>query len=214
MYRTLTIAAMLALTGCASAVYDSLERRGIDARSVLTERVADARGDALAAAAKIEFAAAALTAVKGLDGPALARKLDAARGSAQDAAVAAQDVRLSADTVGASGARYFRGWEEEIGLYQTPGEQEAAAAKLKSQAEAHKRLGGAFSAANLRLSPALTLLNDEIAVLRENPTSGVVAASRSARIDAAASASAEAAAALRAAGGEADRFLTVLNSSR
>jgi hypothetical protein len=211
MLRTLTIAALLALAGCASAVYDSLERRGVDAKSVLVDRVGDARDDALAAASKIEAAAGALAAAKGLEGPALARQIDLARAGAQDAAVAAQDLRLSTDTVGASGARYFTEWEEEIGLYQTRAEQDAAAAKLKAQAEAHRKLGAALGAASLRLSPALTILNDEVAVLRKNPTSGVVVASRAARIDAASASAAEAAAALRGAGAEADRFLAALN---
>lgn len=212
MFRTLTIAALLALTGCASAVYDSLERRGVDAKIVLLDRVGEARNDALGAATKIESAAATLAAAKGLEGPALARQIDSARAYTQDAAVAAQDLRLSTDTVGASGARYFREWEEEIALYQTPAEQGAAAAKLKAQADAHKRLGGALSAASLRLSPALAILNDEIAVLRKNPTSGVVVASRAARIDAASAAAAEAAASLRDAGAEADNFLAALNA--
>ncbi len=212
MLRTLMIAVMLILTGCASAVYDSLERRGVDAKTVLIGRVGDAREDALGAAAKVEIAAAALKAAKGLEGPALARQIDTARAGAQDAAVAAQALRLSADTVGASGARYFEEWEEEISLYQTPEEQDAAAAKLKAQAEAHRRLGGALGAASLRLSPALTILNDEIDVLRKNPTSGVVVASRAARIDAAGAAAAEASASLRGAGAEADRFLAALNA--
>jgi hypothetical protein len=210
MLRALMIALMLALSGCASAVYDSLERRGVDAKTVLTDRVADARDDALAAASKLDAAGAALAAAKGLDGPALARQLDLARASAQDAAVAAQDVRLSTDTVGATGARYFREWEEEIKLYQTPAEQDAAGAKLKSQGEAFGKLGGALRAANLRLSPALTLLNQEVGVLRENPTRGLVVTSRSAQIEAAGAAAQDAASALRAAGTEADRFLAAL----
>ncbi len=214
MLRRLTIAAFaLAAAGCASAVYDSLERRGVDAKSVLADRVADARDDASSAATKIEAAGAALRAAKGLEGAALARQIDGARGRAQDAAVAAQDLRLAADTVDAAGDRYFREWEEEIGLYETASERAAAASRLKAQSEAHRKLGGALGAASLRLSPALTLVNDEIAVLRKNPTSGVVAASRAARIDAAGAAAAEAAKTLRGAASEANAFLAALNSA-
>ncbi len=193
--------------GCASAVYDSLERRGVDSKTVLEGRVREAREDALAAASKLDVASAALAAAKGLEGASLARQIDAARAGAQDAAVAAQDVRLSADTVGASGARYFRKWEEEIALYDTAAERDAAADRLKSQAAAHKRLGGALGAASLRLSPALTLLNEEVAALRRNPTSGVLVKSRADRIDAAGASAGEASAALREAAAEADRFL-------
>lgn len=212
MFRILSIAAMLAAAGCASAVYDSLERRGIDARSVLQSRVVEAQTDASAAAAGIEAAVSALVATRGLEGAPLARQIDAARANAQAAAVAAQDVRLSTETAGAAGARYFREWEEEIGLYETEAERAAAAARLDSQAKALADLSASLRAAGLRLSPALVLVNDEIAVLRKNPTSGVVVTSRAARIDAAARAAAEAAVSLRAAASEADRFLAALKS--
>lgn len=215
MLRHLTIAAFaLAAAGCASAVYDSLERRGIDARTVLADRVADARNDASDAAAKIEAAGGALRAVKGLEGAALARQIDSARAAAQDAAVAAQDLRLSNNTVSAAGARYFREWEEEIGLYESAAERQAAAARLKAHIEGHRKLGGALDAASLRLSPALTLINDEVAVLRKNPTSGVVVASRAARVDAAGAAATEAAGTLRGAAAEADRFLSALSAAQ
>jgi len=215
MLRRLTIACFaLSAAGCASAVYDSLERRGVDAKSVLSDRVADARDDANAAAAKIEAAGQALGATRGLEGAPLARQIDSARAAAQDAAIAAQDVRLASDTVGAAGGRYFREWEEEIGLYETTAERSAAAARLNADREGHRRLGGALGAASLRLSPALTLLTDEIAVLRKNPTSGVVVSSRAGRIDTASNAAVEAAGALRSAAGEADSFLAALSANR
>ena len=213
MRRHILLAALaLMAAGCASAVYDSLDRRGVDARTVLADRVADARDDALSAAGKVEAAAAALSAAKSLDGPDLARQLSNALGAAQDAAVAAQDLRLSTNSAGASGARYFEAWEREIGLLETATERDAAAGRLKAQAEAHRKLGAALNAASLRLSPALTLLNDEVTALRKSPTSGVAARSRAGRIDAAAAASGEAAAGLREAAAEADRFLATLNA--
>ncbi|MFN0024393.1 MAG: DUF2959 family protein [Parvularculaceae bacterium] len=211
MVRTLTIAAMaLAAAGCASAVYDSLERRGVDAKTVLIERVTDAGEDASAAADAIDAAGNALAGARGLDGPGLSRQIGSARASAQGAALAAQDLRLSADTAKAAGARYFREWEEEIGLYETPTEREAATARLKAQSSAHRSFLGAIDSAGLALSPALTLITDEIDVLRKNPTSGVVVASRAARIDAARRAATDASAKLRSAAAEAGGFLAAV----
>jgi hypothetical protein len=210
MLRALIFAAAVTLAGCASAVYDSLERRGIDAKTVLADHVRDARNDAATAAGAIEAAAAALSAVRGLEGPALARQIGAADAGAQDAAIAAQGLRLSADTVGASGARYFREQEEKISLYPTAAEQEGAAATLKTQAAQHKKIATALKAAGLRLSPALSLITGEIGVLRKDATSGVVVRSRAVRIEAAGAAAAEAGRALRDAGNEADRYLAAL----
>lgn len=214
MRRSLLVAALALLAaGCASAVYDSLDRRGIDARTILADRVSDARNDAVSAAGKIEAAGAALSAAKSLDGPDLARQLSAALGAAQDAAAASQDLRLSTGAAGSSGARYFETLEQEIGLLETGAERDAAAGRLQAQADAHRKLGLALNAAILRLSPALTLLNEEVATLRKSPTSGVAARSRAGRIDAAAAASGEAAAALRDAAAEGDRFLAALNAA-
>lgn len=209
----LVTALALLAAGCASAVYDSLDRRGVDAKAILADRVADAQGDARAAAGKVEAAAAALSAAKSLDGPDLARQLSAALGASQDAAVAAQDLRLSTGAAGESGARYFEAWEEEIGLLESATERDAALGRLKAQADAHRKLGAALNGAILRLSPALSLLNEEAATLRKTPTSGVAARSRAGRIDAAAASSGEAAAALREAAAEAERFLAVLNAA-
>jgi hypothetical protein len=215
LMRRLFLVTALALlaAGCASAVYDSLDRRGVDAKTILADRVADARDDAVAAATKVEAAAAALSAAKGLDGPDLARQLSAALGASQDAAVAAQDLRLSTGAAGASGARYFEAWEKEITLLDSATERDSAAGRLKAQADAHRKLGAALNAASLRLSPALTLLNDEVTALRKSPTSGVAARSRAGRIDAAAAASGDAAAGLREAAAEAERFLAALNAA-
>ena len=214
MRRRFVFAALALLaSGCASAVYDSLDRRGVDAKTILADRVADARDDALAAAAKVDAAAAALSAAKSLDGPELARQLSAALGASQDAAVAAQDLRLSTNAAGASGARYFEVWEQEIGLLDSATERDAESSRLKAQADAHRKLGAALNAASLRLSPALSLINEEVATLRKSPTSGVAARSRAGRIDAASAASGEAAAGSREAAAEADRFLAVLNAA-
>ncbi len=215
MRRLFLLAAFALLSaGCASAVYDSLDRRGVDAKTVLAGRVTDARDDALAAAGKVEAASAALGAAKSLDGADLARQLSAALGASQAAAGAAQDLRLSTNSAGASGARYFEAWEQEIALLDSATERDAAAGRLKAQADAHMRLGAALNGASLRLSPALSLLNEEVAALRKSPTSGVAVKSRAGRIDAAAAASGDAAAGLRDAAAEAERFLSTLNAAQ
>jgi hypothetical protein len=200
----------LAITGCATAVYDSLERRGVDAKSILVERVTDVRADALAADKALGAAIAALNRLDGLEGPALARQIDAARAAGNEAAVKARDLRLSTSSAGAAGARYLREWEEEIGLYPTQGERDAAAARLAADRNRHRALVAALETSNLRLSPALSLYAAEVDALRRNATSGVVAASRKENRDAAARAGADASAGLKAAINAADGLLAAL----
>lgn len=209
--RMLMIAVMLALSGCATAVNDSLDRRGIDARTLLAERVTTARDDAIEARTAFDKAAEALGAVGGLDGPALARGLDQARAAGQDAALAAQDLRLSVDTAEAAAARFFQQKEEELALMKTSEENlRAAEAELAVLGKSHRAFVAVFNAAKLRLSPALSLYDVEVSALRKNATSRIAAEARAGERASAIKAASEASAGLAAAVKEADRYLEAL----
>lgn len=209
--RMLMIAASLALAGCATAVNDSLDRRGVDARTLLIERVTETREDAGRASGAFDKAGDALGAIAGLDGAALARQLDQARAAGQNAALAAQDFRLSVDTVKAAGERYFRKAEEELSLMKTSEENfRAAEAALNAAEDAHRDYVSAVDAAKLRLSPALSLYDAEVTALRRNATSRIAAESRAAERAATIAASKDASAGLVAAAAAADRYLGAL----
>lgn len=209
--RMLIFAAALALAGCATAVNDSLDRRGIDARTTLIDRITTARDDAGKAGAAVGNAGAALGAIAGLDGAALSRGLDQARAAGQDAALAAQDFRLSVDTVKAAGERYFREADEEMSLMKTSEDTlRAAQAELTAIKDAHLEFLGAAGAARLRLSPALSLYDAEVTALRRNATSRIAAESRAADRAATIGAVAEAQGGLVAAAAAADRYLDAL----
>lgn len=210
--RVLTIfAACLSLAGCASAVYDSLDRRGVDSETVFAARAEELRNAAAGGKSAFGAAADALAAVDGLDGQALARQIDKARAAEEDAALAAQDLRLAGDSLSAARGRYFREKEEELRLMKTSAENlRAAQARLASVQEADRAISTALSAANLRMSPALSLYDAEIVALRKNAASGVFAAARSGERAAAVEAAKAARDSLGALAAEADRFLGTL----
>jgi hypothetical protein len=206
--RILMIAAALALSGCATAVNDSLDRRGVDAKTIFTERVAATRNDAARAQSAFSAAAAELQKVGGLDGAALSRQLDQARAAGQDAALSAQDLRLSIDTAKAAGSRLIQKKEEELALMKTSEETlRAARADLDALKVGNRTYLGAFDAAKLRLSPALSLYDAEVTALRRNATSRIAAEARAGERASAIEASNDAAQSLGAAVVEADRFL-------
>lgn len=204
--------AAFALLGCATAVNDSLDRRGVDRRSVLTDRVTAARDDAAQARTAFDKARAALEAIEGLDGAALARQLDQARAGGQDAALATQDLRLSIDTAKTAGERYVRKQKEEMALMK-PGSAAyaAAAADLAAVETAHRAFVASFGATKLRLSPALSLFDAEVTTLRRNPTSRNAADARLNERAAAGKAVSEASDSLAGAVAEANRYLDTLN---
>ncbi len=209
--RMLMIAAAVLMSGCASAVYDSLDRRGVDSADVLVQRADALRADIRESEMSLSRAADALAAVEGLDGAALARRLDIARSEGQNAALDAQDTRLSADSLKAASARYFADKERGLSLMNPddPG-YVAAADQLAAERSANRAFLSAVDAANLRISPALSLYDAEVTALRKAPTSGAVAAARAQSRASAVRAAREAAQSLNAAGVEADRFLAAL----
>ncbi len=209
--RILMIAAALALSGCATAVNDSLDRRGVDAKTIFAERVTDTRNDAVRAQSAFTKAAMELQRINGLDGAALSRQLDQARAAGQDAAIAAQDLRLSLDTAKAAGGRFFQRREEELALMKTSEENlRAAEAQLAALKADNRAYQSAFDAAKLRLSPALSLYDAEVTALRRNATSRIAAEARASERASAIAASNDAAQSLGAAASEADRFLNAL----
>jgi hypothetical protein len=177
--RIMVIAAAMALSGCATAVYDSLERRGIDASAVLVERLDKTRADMLVASESFAASSVALVAVDQLDGAALAQQSNAVKAAGQDAALAAQDLRLSLDSAKTAAARYFREREDESALMESNGgNRDAAGSQLAATNAAWRAFETASDASALRLSPALSLYDAEASALRRNPTSGLAAASR------------------------------------
>lgn len=177
--RNLIIAAALALGGCATGVYDSLERRGIDSGAVFVERLDNTLADMLVASKSLSASSAALAAIDQLDGAALARQSNEVKAAGQDVALAARDLRLSLDSAKAAAARYFRASEDELTLMESNvGGRDAAGNKLAATNAAWRSFEAASDAAALRLSPALSLYNAEASALRRNPSSGLAAASR------------------------------------
>lgn len=177
--RMMTIAAALALGGCATAVSDSLERRGVGSGAVLVERLDDAHTDMTAAADSFAAAEAALDAVESLDGALLAQQSSVVRAAGQNAALSAQDLRLSLDSAKSAAARYFRDRDDELKLMGATDEgYRAASDTLAATRTLWRAFDAASDAAAFRLSPALSLYDAEASALRRNPTSGLAAAAR------------------------------------
>lgn len=177
MRLTFLAAAVLSLSSCATAVYDSLDRRGVDAAQILDARISAVRDDATAAIQSLNTERNAIAAIGGLDGAPLARHLDKAKAAHGDASIAAQSYRLTIDNARLAGDRYLNAKTEEI-RYLDASEISAARDALNSAMAVLGNFHSAATAARLAISPALTVSNQEISLLRQHSTSGAFAASR------------------------------------
>ncbi|MCB2114607.1 MAG: hypothetical protein KDD85_13830 [Parvularculaceae bacterium] len=203
---------MLPIAGCASAVYDSLGRRGVDSTEILLKRLAQFETDARAGEAAMREAGAALEAVESLDGEALARRIARIRGAADNAALAAQQFRLSSGSLAAATSRYFSDRDDELDLYRDENRRTVQlGARLRAARSAHLSLSRSNDEAQALSPPALRLIDAEAAALRAAPTSAALAASRAGARAQAVKAAQDAAHALARASDNAAEFSAVLN---
>ena len=201
----------LILTGCASAVYDSLDRRGVSSSDILKQRLDEFRADATAGEKSLSDAIAALDAIEGLDREPLALQLNRTRAAGNDAALASQQFRLSSDSLEAAASRYFKDKQDELAALA--GDDQAAQtfkSKLDASQTAFRSLSKTIDGAKLRLSPALSLYDAEVTALRSKPTDGAFAASRKQSTDAAKAAMQDADVAVRQTKDQINEFQTTL----
>jgi len=203
----------LFLTGCASAVYDSLDRRGVSSTDILQQRLVEFRSDAIAGEKSLNNAVAALDAIEGLDREPLALQLNRTRAAGNDAALASQQFRLSSDSLEAAASRYFDDQHSELSALKSDDQSlQAKKSKLDASEKAFRSLSQTIDATKLRLSPALSLYDAEVTALRRKPTDGAFAASRASKRDAAKSASKEVADSLKRVLSEAAAFKAHLSN--
>ncbi len=183
--RVIMLSMLLALSACASNVYDSLDRRGIDSADIFAQRVSELNLRLGTTRTEMEKAGAAMAAINGQDGAALSRSLTIARAAYQDALAASENMRLASDSMSAAASRYFSDRERDISLLPEGGESaRAAQAQLQSVGAAYNTYLSHLKSARVRLSPAITVYGAEVETLRRSPTSGAVAASRASSRDA------------------------------
>lgn len=204
MRRTIIAAALLVAAGCATAVSDSLERRGVSTRDVAMQRL-DAVADAAEnSASSLRRADSELIAVAGLDGSALANQIGKAGAACDGAAHAAQNLRIEMRTARDAGARWFTSWNADL-AYQSTEARRREEAALDAAKARHLRLMADFDLAAAATDGAVAKCADETDFLKKNPSKLAASAHRGAR-EAFSAAAADAIRRLNAARAEATLF--------
>lgn len=164
----------LGAASCASAVYDSLERQGVSRADLALDRLQSVRTDVAGARAAIADIDAALAAVDGADARSLAAAIAKLRSARSKSALAADELRLSLDTLRGATTRHFKEWEAQLAFHQDAVARQSDAARLAEARAAEAAFRAAADSALLRLSPTLSLVDQEARFLAEN--SSVLAA--------------------------------------
>ena len=166
--KSVFVACVLTLSGCATAYYETMERFGFEKRDILVDRVKDARGEQAEAQETFASALDEFRALVEIDGGALETKYDKINASYLRAQRQAGDVRKRIKDVQDVGNRLFSEWEKELELYESPDLRRRSSQQLSATQADYTQLVGAMNRAAAKMDPVLELYEDQVLFLKHN----------------------------------------------
>jgi len=162
------ILAMLALSGCRSTYYNTLEKLGYPKRDMLIDRVQNARDAQQEAKEQFQSALEEFSAVVGFQGGELETtynklKTELERSESKAKAVANRitDVERVAEAL-------FREWQAELEDYSNEQLRALSEQKLGRTRQRYARMIAAMQSAEMKIGPVLEAFRDQVLFLKHN----------------------------------------------
>lgn len=159
---------LLAVSGCKSVYYGTLEQFGYEKREILVDRVEDARDKQEDAKEQFTTALEQFKAVVNFDGGDLEdmyKKLDRDYQRSEKAAGAVSDKIESVESVAAA---LFREWEAELDEYTDPKTRATSESMLRDTQRRYEKLVDAMRRAEATMQPVLSAMKDQVLFLKHN----------------------------------------------
>lgn len=176
LFLTLLLPVLLALGGCQSAYYATLEKVGVHKRDILVDRVEAARDSQQEAREQFQSALERYRSVVQVQGGELQARYEALNREYQASEAAARDVRKRIEAVEDVAEALFDEWESELKLYSNASLRNASAAELKRTRAQYKTLVDRMRAAERRIEPVLSVLRDQVLFLKHNLNARAISA--------------------------------------
>lgn len=169
LFRALLAAFMLTtLTACQTAYYSAMEQVGVHKRDILVDRVEDARDSQQEAQQQFKDALEQFRSVVHFDGGELDAAYNKLQAEYDDSVAAADDVRERIEKVERVAADLFEEWNEELAQYSNRSLRDQSAAKLRDTRRRYAELIRTLKAAEKRMAPVLSALQDNVLYLKHN----------------------------------------------
>ena len=168
MLKILTLASLLAMAGCESAYYDTMEKFGIHKREILVDRIEDAQAAQEEGQQQFKDALEQFQAVVNFDGGDLEvvyRKLDS---EYEDSMAAAETIRDRIDSVESVAEALFEEWANELDQYTSANLRRDSERQLNETRRRYGRLINSMRAAERTIDPVLDSLRDNVLYLKHN----------------------------------------------
>ena len=162
------IFAMLAVSGCQSAYYRTMEKVGIHKRDLMVDRVGDARDAQEDAKKQFQSALEQFASVVNVKGGDLEKKYATLNDTYQESKAKADLVHKRIIRVEEVSEALFDEWEDELGQYANPKLREDSSRKLKQTRQDYERLIKAMKRAEKKIEPVLLAFHDQVLYLKHN----------------------------------------------
>jgi len=168
-WQVATILGMLvALAGCKSAYYSTMEKFGYHKRDILVNRVQDAQTAQEQAKKQFLSALEQFTAVVGYEGGELETTYKRLKSEFERSEEKADAVHKRIDDVQSVAKALFKEWNAELDDYTNANLRNISQQKLEQTQERYTRLIEAMQRAETQIDPVLAAFRDQVLFLKHN----------------------------------------------
>src|SRR5690554_4468565 len=168
----------VALVGCQSAYYNTMEKFGVHKRDILVDRVDDARDAQADAQQEFKSALQRLDELLQFDGGELEERYNALNDDYESSKSAAERVRDRIEAIDDVAQALFDEWQDELELYSNESMRRESERSLRDTERRYKSLLRSMERAAATMAPVLAKLQDNVLFLKHNLNASAVDAIR------------------------------------
>jgi hypothetical protein len=172
---SLLVLVLVALAGCQSAYYGTMEKFGYHKRDLLVNRVEKARDAQEEAVEQFESALDRFMSVVNTDGGALEQKYRMLDAELERSEARALEVTERIDAVEDVAEDLFDEWEDELDQYSDSSLRSASGRQMRDTRRRYDRLIVAMRRAEAKIEPVLTPFRDQVLFLKHNLNAQAIA---------------------------------------
>jgi hypothetical protein len=164
----LLVAFLLALAGCQTVYYNTMEKFGVHKRDIMVDRVEEARDSQEEAKEQFQSALEKFSSVLNFKGGELEDKYKTLKAEYDKSEAKANVVRDRIDAVEDVSEALFDEWEDELDQYTSASLRRDSEKKLTATRRQYKQLIRAMHRAEKKIEPVLNALRDQVLYLKHN----------------------------------------------
>lgn len=173
------LALMLALAGCSTVYYETMEQFGVHKRDILVDRVEEARDSQEAAKEQFSSALEQFTTLLNFDGGDLQDVYESLNQEFEQSESRAEAVSNRIREVEDVSADLFDEWEDELELYTNQALRNSSAASLRQTRGRYQQLIASMHTAESKMVPVINAFRDQVLFLKHNLNSRAIASLKS-----------------------------------